>query len=47
MNSLEELWAAVCTYVRTTGGITDSVFHLWLEPLFIDSFDGGKRHFGH
>lgn len=40
MDSLSELWDAVCTYVRTTGGITDSVFTLWLEPLFIDSFDG-------
>lgn len=46
MNSLEELWAAVCTYVRTTGGITDSVFHLWLEPLFIDSFDGENAILG-
>lgn len=42
MDSLSELWDAVCTYVRTTGGITDSVFTLWLEPLFIDSFDGEK-----
>ncbi len=40
MDSLSELWDAVCTYVRTTGGITDSVFTLWIEPLFIDSFDG-------
>lgn len=40
MNSMEELWSAVCAYVRTTGGITDSVFTLWIEPLFIDSFDG-------
>lgn len=42
MDSLSDLWEAVCTYVRTTGGITDSVFTLWLEPLFIDSFDGEK-----
>lgn len=40
MDSLSELWDAVCTYVRTTGGITDSVFTLWIEPLFVDSFDG-------
>lgn len=40
MNSLSELWDAVCTYVKTEGGLTDTVFSVWIEPLHIVEFDG-------
>ncbi len=42
MNSLSELWDAVCTYIKTDGGITDTVFSVWIDPLHIISFDGEK-----
>lgn len=40
MNSLSELWDAVCTYVKTEGGLTNTVFTVWIEPLHIVEFDG-------
>ncbi len=46
MDSLSELWDAVCTYIKTDGGITNAVFSLWLEPLYILRFDGEKVTLG-
>ncbi len=46
MDSLSELWDAVCTYIKTDGGISNAVFSLWLEPLYIVQFDGEKVTLG-
>lgn len=46
MNSLSELWEAVCSYLKNEGGITSSVFTLWFQPLHILDFDGEKVTLG-
>lgn len=46
MNSLSEMWEAACTYIRTDGGIANSIFTLWFEPLSIVAFDGEKVTLG-
>lgn len=40
MESLEDLWSAVCDYVHTKLEIDSSLMELWFSPISIKSFDG-------
>ncbi|MEG2081027.1 MAG: DnaA/Hda family protein, partial [Oscillospiraceae bacterium] len=40
MNSFDDVWLAVCEYLKTEMKINDSVFNLWFKNIIPVSFDG-------
>lgn len=42
MESLNDMWKAVCAYARENLNVSDSAFRLWFEPISLKSFDGQK-----
>ena len=42
MNSLNDMWSAVCECAKEKYNVNSEAFKLWFTPITLKSFDGQK-----